>query len=57
MAGGARLAFIAAAAADRTIALEACDYLARETMRRAPFWRRSLPAIETSGASSRQEAV
>jgi molybdopterin synthase catalytic subunit len=53
LAGGARLAFIAAAAADRATSMEACDFLARETTRRAPFWRRSAPAVEVVSTSGR----
>lgn len=51
---GDRLAFVAAAASDRVIALEACDFLAREAMRRAPFWRREVQMEEEGAAQDRK---
>ena len=54
LARGDRLAFIAAAAADRLIAAEACGYLTRELSRRAPFWRRDV-AEEDERRSGRIE--
>lgn len=54
LARGDRLAFIAAASADRVTAAEACDYLTRELSRRAPFWRRDV-AREEEGRAGRAE--
>lgn len=54
LARGDRLAFVAAAAADRVTAAEACGYLTRELSRRAPFWRRDV-AEEEEGRSGRIE--
>lgn len=44
LARGERLLFVAVAARDHSVALEACTFLAGEVGRRAPFWRRDMLA-------------
>lgn len=54
LAIGDRISFVATAAADRAIAVEACDFLARETSRRAPFWRREVEVEEEVSGPTRR---
>jgi molybdopterin synthase catalytic subunit len=51
LATGARFAFIAVAASEGSVALDACTFLATEAGRRAPFWIR--PAETPARISSR----
>jgi molybdopterin synthase catalytic subunit len=44
---GSRFAFVAVAAHEAAIALDACTFLTSEAGRRAPFWTRSVKASTT----------